>query len=65
MVLFYGKGLLAPHQTPKVEEFHMSDVVNCLFSPFTAAFISGGHIHPQAGDECAVVTGHPVNMFNG
>jgi hypothetical protein len=36
-LFFYGVGLLAPRQTPKLENHPLSFVRGCLFNVFTAA----------------------------
>jgi len=40
---FYGEELLAPHQTPKLEDNPLSAVRNCLFNIFAATLHIGGH----------------------
>jgi hypothetical protein len=36
IILFYGEELLAPRQTPKLEDHPLSAVRDCLFNVFTA-----------------------------
>jgi hypothetical protein len=38
LIFFYGEELLAPGQTPKLEDHPLSGVRNCLFNIFVATF---------------------------
>jgi len=38
MILFYGEELLAPRPTPKLEDYLLSGVRDCLFNIFLATF---------------------------
>ena len=40
---FYGEELLAPRQTPKLEDHPVSAVRDCLFNIFAATLHIGGH----------------------
>ena len=42
MIRFYGKELSAPYLTPKLEDHPLSNVQDCLFNIFAAAFHIGG-----------------------
>jgi len=41
-VSFYGEELLAPRPTPKLENYPLSAVHDCLFNIFAATFHIGG-----------------------
>jgi hypothetical protein len=42
MVIFYGEKLLAPPQTPKLEDHPLSAVRDCLFNAIVFTFVHGG-----------------------
>jgi len=42
MIKFYGKELLAPRPTPKLEDHPLSAVRDCLFNIFAATLHIGG-----------------------
>jgi hypothetical protein len=49
-LFFYGKGLLAPRPTPKLENYPLSFVRGCLFNIFSATLHTWGpflHPHPE------------------
>jgi hypothetical protein len=49
--MFYGKELLAPRPTPKLEDHPFSAVCDCLFNVFTATLhIRRPFVHPQPED---------------
>jgi hypothetical protein len=50
-LFFYGEGLLAPRQTPKLEDHPLSFVHGCLFNVFAATLDSLRLFpHPQPED---------------
>jgi hypothetical protein len=74
MVIFYGEELLAPRQTPKLEDYPLSSVRDCLFNVFAATFhIHRPFLHPQPEDaQCRgdrdrliVVTGTDLSWWQG
>jgi hypothetical protein len=42
-ICFYGEESLAPHPTPKLEDYPLLAVHNCLFIIFAATLHIGGH----------------------
>jgi hypothetical protein len=65
MVIFYGKYLLAPRSTHKLENHPSSAVGDCLFNMFAATRHSWGlflHLQPEdvpcRGDRGPLITGH-------
>jgi hypothetical protein len=50
-LFFYGEDLLAPRSTPKLEDYPLSAVLDCLFNIFAATPIFAGRLlHPQPED---------------
>jgi hypothetical protein len=49
MVIFYGKELLAPRPTPKLEDHPLSAVRDCIFA--ATLHIRRPFLHPQPEDE--------------
>jgi hypothetical protein len=64
MLSFYNEDLLAPHPTPKLEDFHLLIVCNCLFNIFVATV----HISrppPLQPETChSVLTGMHLFLFS-
>jgi hypothetical protein len=51
IIIFYGKELLAPHPTPKLEDHPLSAVRDCLFNVFAATLHNWrSFLHPQPED---------------
>ena len=63
MGIFYGKELLAPRPTPKLEDHPLSSVRNCSFNISAATFHNGGPCSIRnLRTRHAVVTGNPLIM---
>jgi hypothetical protein len=51
IIIFYGEELLAPRQTPKLEDHPLSAVRECLFNVFAATLRNRRpFLHPQPAD---------------
>jgi hypothetical protein len=61
--IFYGEGLLAPHQTLKLEDHPLSSVRGCLFNIFAATHHSSRpFLHLQPEDTPCCDDRNPPNM---
>jgi hypothetical protein len=70
IILFYGEELLAPRQTPKLEDHPLSAIRGCLFNVFAAALHNWRpFVHPQPehapcrGDRDPLDTGFRKQIF--
>jgi hypothetical protein len=51
MVIFYGEELFAPRPTPRLEDYPLSAVRDCLFNVFAATLhIRRPFLHPKPED---------------
>jgi hypothetical protein len=63
VIIFYGKELLAPRPTPKLEDHPFSAVRDCLFKGFAATLHTWRpFLHPQPEDAPCRGDRDPLNM---
>jgi hypothetical protein len=65
IILFYGEEFLVPRPTPKMEDYPLSAVCDCLFNVLAATFHNWRpFLHPQPEDAPCRGDRDPLNTGN-